>query len=98
MEARRWLLNLIAVPSPSRRSPPLNFSVGHARLISAADRRAKRGAETAGLWGGAVVAVVVAAAWLRFLGHLRLPVTSFTSVTHSSLGGGAVGRWGGGAG
>lgn len=30
---------------------------------------------------------VAAAAGLSFLGHLRLPVTSFTSVTHSSFGG-----------
>lgn len=47
--------------------------------------------------------VAAAAAWLSFLGHLRLPVTSFTSVTHSSLEGeaarawqvgeGGVGRW-----
>lgn len=37
-------------PLPSLRSPPLNFSVGHARLISAADRRAERAAETADLW------------------------------------------------
>lgn len=37
--------------------------------------------------------MVAAAARLSFLGHLRLPVTSFTSVTHSSLEGEAARAW-----
>lgn len=70
----------------------LIFPTGHVRLISAGDRETKRGAETAGLRGPVVVAVV-AAARLSFLGHLRLPVTSFTSVTHSSSEGEAARAW-----
>lgn len=66
-------------------------------LITAADRRTKRGAETAGLRGVAV-ALAAEAVWLSFLGHLRLPVTSFTSVNHGSLEGEAATAWQGGGG